>query len=646
MKMWVCQGFLLLLFLPLAREQSVTAGASPEGAAGRSQSVASSPGRSDSLAWKLEEETREDPTRLKVLKYLSEHPELFQDGRVEVQRLFQQEALNVKLEPELQRCCMTDLEKGCSEEVASGWDLECLQDRLVDLTPDCRDVVGNLTELQSQDIRRNALLMRACDAVIQAQCHEVAENPIDAGDLMECLVQNKHHRVTSEKCAVGVTRFQLIQMGDFSFSYKFKTACEEDVLRLCPNMRKKVDVMICLGTAVRNAMMWYAVERQVSPRCRQQLRVEEVAMSEDIRLQPELHDFCRQDIYRLCQNVAFGNAQVIECLKENKRLLAWRCHQKVFRLQEAEMIVPELDYTLMRVCKNMIWRFCQETDGSNILQCLKQNKNSEWMDPKCKRMIINRQLTQNTDYRLNPVLRRACRADIPKFCQSILNQAAVDVELEGQVISCLKLKYADQHLSPDCEDQIRVILQESALDYRLDPQLQIHCSEEISRLCPEEAAAQEQSGQVTECLKINILKIKLEGCKMEVFNMLKVSKADVFVDPVLHTACALDIKHHCAAMPPGLGRQMSCLMEALQDRRIHLQPECKKKLQDHIDMWSYAAKMSPQFQEFPIMEERGGPQVSRMLVIASVSLLLFTVCCTLMYVKQKQTKPSKYDILY
>lgn len=30
--------------------------------------------------------------------------------------------------------------------------------------------------------------------------------------------------------------------------------------------------------------------------------------------------------------------------------------------------------------------------------------------------------------------------------------------------------------------------------------------------------------------------------------MLKESKADIFVDPVLHTACALDIKHHCAAI--------------------------------------------------------------------------------------------------
>lgn len=37
--------------------------------------------------------------------------------------------------------------------------------------------------------------------------------------------------------------------------------------------------------------------------------------------------------------------------------------------------------------------------------------------------------------------------------------------------------------------------------------------------------------------------------------MLKESKADIFVDPVLHTACALDLKHHCAAITPGRGRR-------------------------------------------------------------------------------------------
>lgn len=67
-------------------------------------------------------------------------------------------------------------------------------------------------------------------------------------------------------------------------------------------------------------------------------------------------------------------------------------------------------------------------------------------------------LPQSPDFRLNPVLRKACRADIPKFCQSILNKASEDSELEGQVIACLKLKYADQ-VSPQKDALYSLILE-------------------------------------------------------------------------------------------------------------------------------------------------------------------------------------------
>ncbi|XP_073709980.1 Golgi apparatus protein 1b isoform X2 [Misgurnus anguillicaudatus] len=518
---------------------------------------------------------------------------LTRDCKVEVQRVLHQRALDVKLDPDLQKRCMIDLGKWCSEKTDTGQELECLQDHLEDLVSKCREIVGNLTELESEDIQIEALLIRACEPVIQSHCHDVADNQIDTGNLLECLVQNKHQREMNDKCAVGVTHFQLVQMKDFRFSYKFKMACKEDVVKLCPNIKKKADVVICLSTTVRNDTLQDVKDQRVSLKCRKQLRVEELEMSEDVRLEPELHEVCKKDINKFCSSVAYGNAQVIECLKENKKQLSQICHQKIFKLQETEMMDPELDYQLMRVCKQMIKRFCTESDAKNMLQCLKQNKNSELMDPKCKQMITKRQITQNTDYRLNPVLRKACKADIPKFCQNILNKASDANELEGQVISCLKLKYADQRLSSDCEDQIRVILQESALDYRLDPQMQAHCGNEITRLCAEEATAQEQTGQVEECLKNNLLKIKQEECKTEVLNMLKESKADIFVDPVLHTACALDLKHHCAAITPGRGRQMSCLIEALQDKQVRLQPDCKKRLQDRIDMWSYAAKVAP-----------------------------------------------------
>lgn len=41
---------------------------------------------------------------------------------------------------------------------------------------------------------------------------DVADNQIDTGDLMECLVQNKHQKEMNEKCSVGVTHFQLVSV--------------------------------------------------------------------------------------------------------------------------------------------------------------------------------------------------------------------------------------------------------------------------------------------------------------------------------------------------------------------------------------------------------------------------------------------------
>lgn len=67
-------------------------------------------------------------------------------------------------------------------------------------------------------------------------------------------------------------------MKDFRFSYKFKMACKEDVLKLCPNIKKKVDVVICLSTTVRNDTLQEAKEHRVSLKCRKQLRVEELEM--------------------------------------------------------------------------------------------------------------------------------------------------------------------------------------------------------------------------------------------------------------------------------------------------------------------------------------------------------------------------------
>lgn len=65
---------------------------------------------------------------------------------------------------------------------------------------------------------------------------------------------------------------------------------------------------------------------------------------------------------------------------------------------------------------------------------------------------------------------------------------------------------------------------------------------------------------------------------------------------------------------------MSCLMEALQDKRIRLQPECKKRLQDRIDMWSYAAKVHAPSRETPVTHVRGLQVLSIKFSITRIAL--------------------------
>ena len=45
-------------------------------------------------------------------------------------------------------------------------------------------------------------------------------------------------------------------------------------------------------------------------------------------------------------------------------------------------------------------------------------------------------------------------------------------------------------------------------------------------------------------------------CRLqEVTRILAESRADIQVDPLLHRACAMDLKHYCADIPLGEGRR-------------------------------------------------------------------------------------------
>ncbi|XP_074644298.1 Golgi apparatus protein 1-like isoform X2 [Tubulanus polymorphus] len=517
---------------------------------------------------------------------------------MEVKRVMRQRAVSVEMEPRIEEPCMKDLAEFCSENVQKGNEIECLQDHLEDLADECRSAVGNFTEDEDMDPELDRILIKACTPMIKKFCDELmSQDDTEPGDVMECLIRQKHHPKMNKKCRAGVEHHQLISMKGFKFTYQFKEACKLDVIRNCQgHSKKKSDVIVCLSEVVRNDTLYDRPPR-ISRECRQKLKFELFQRSENIQFDPKLRKGCAADQQKFCSNVVPGSSAVLECLKKHQQKLSDKCHRIVFKRQKVELVVNNADYQLMTQCKSMIKIHCSSVQSSEILNCLKKHKDQMDFDVKCRKVVYNRLETKSHDYRFNPQLMRECKLDIPKFCRPIINKRKKDTEMEGEVINCLKLQLVKKMLSPSCETRIKNIIMESSLHYKQDPVLAKACREEILTMCPDKLSDGDESryGGVEECLKNKFKqhKIKKRVCQDEVMRLLSESKVDIHIDALLFKACSLDVQHLCHDVLPGEGRQMSCLLSTLEEQPQALDHTCKKMLQERVDMWEYAAKLAP-----------------------------------------------------
>lgn len=527
----------------------------------------------------------------------------------EVRRVMRQRAVSVDLHPEIEVACVVDLADRCLEKVKKGEEIVCLQDNLESLSADCKNAIRNYTEEQAEHAELNTLLYKACEPFAKKYCEDIMTNDVDQGDIMQCLLQHKNdYAIRSEsKCRAGLEHFQLISLKDYRFSFKLKEACKKDVVELCKASTTKTEVVSCLSLAVRDDTLADRPQR-VSKECRHQLRVELIQRNEDIHLDPELERACKIDLKKFCPVVSSGNAQVLECLKDFQRSLSPDCYTKVFNRQREEMLDNGVDYTLMTACKRMLKVFCDGDDTVNALACLKQNKADPKFDPVCRGVVVRRMAQQNMDYRLNPALRKACLPDIQKFCHKVLtpNSENDDHAYEGKVISCLKDRFQGRRLRPLCEKEISSIISEAQLDVRQDPILSEACKDEIKMLCPDQDDEQ-GGGQVEECLKVKFQNtlIKNPRCRQQVAKLIQEGSADIHVDPLLFKACAMDIQHFCASIPPGQGRQMKCLMDAAQSTATaqQLQEHCRSMLNKRLQMFEFARKEAPPENVQDVMDQ-------------------------------------------
>ncbi|CAF3401610.1 unnamed protein product [Rotaria socialis] len=529
----------------------------------------------------------------------------------ELKRIMHIRTQAIGLMPEIEDNCLTDLAT-CKNPEVKGEEFKCLQKKYNKLEEQCKAAVRNYTQMTMSDPTLDFLLMKACEPMMQTFCANI-ENGHE-NDLIRCLIKHKHEQKMDFRCKAGIDHHQITSMKDEAFlSQQFRTKCNAEVNEHCTGKKTKAGVIQCLADLMLRDVL--KKTNAIRESCRDELRFELLQRSESIDFDPSLAKACRYDINRFCADRTPGNAQILDCLKENHNKVSAPCFARLRKREKLDVILPENDYSLMSKCATVIQKYCSNEKKQNILSCLRHNINQDAMPNVCRRILYHRLMVLNSDARFNKGLIENCQRDIGKFCQSEIidqdsddkdsdeddgdnddkdtdkkddpnpspntdeNGDVKDREMGGRIIQCLRSKYADTTITLEspCVSELIDVIQTSKLDIKLDIRLYQSCRKSLN--INGQCVGMDQE----DCLKILYQQGKLEDddCKEQVKRIIREGQADIHVDRALSFACQADVLKYCNDIPIGSGKQLQCLLSMGKS----VTSQCQSVLEKRRELW-------------------------------------------------------------
>ena len=519
-----------------------------------------------------------------------------------VERMLKQRAMSVSLHPEIEGVCRGSLHSLCSSHVEPGAELECLQDQYQRVGKDCQAVVDKYTIIEARNPHLHPVIISACANLLERKCGGESEAGGDGG-AMECMIRHKvEHPPGSQgsmniKCRTVLEHWQILALEDWRFSFGFKHACKEDIRKHCVNPRpkKKLEVVGCLVAIISRDTLIEA-KQKVRKACRDEVKFELLQKHSNIKLDPELEASCKAELAMLCPKKDQEEDGGLECLKNLKHEdLSVKCRKKLFQEEEEEARDNQVDFTLLRGCKREIKEHCDEEDPKSIITCLKGFSEESNFAKKCRDIIIKRISQRMNDYRLNPVLEKACRKDITKLCGDIIIKFDEERSfLEGRIISCLKQKAIQNQdlLTAVCRTEMVSSLRDSVHLVEADPVLERACPRSVARC---KTSQDMDSGlKIYECLREMFKEQRLadkDECKVQVALIVETVRTDIQLDPILYTACAVDLAKFCGNRDNGNGGLFPCLVKAYEHQAISLEQECRDLVGKRMEILDMAEQV-------------------------------------------------------
>ncbi|OQR79285.1 Golgi apparatus protein 1-like, partial [Tropilaelaps mercedesae] len=298
----------------------------------------------------------------------------------------------------------------------------------------CRQQLRVELFLRDENIKLDPELDRECENDQKRLCQFIEPGE---GRMLECL--RSHHEKLTVSCHHVVFRREGQMQSDNSVDYKLLHTCRRAIKKFCTDADSS-QALDCLAE--------YRREPALSDNCRSLIDARLLERNDDYRLNPKLKKHCKRDVEKFCLDIIRKQedketeleGQVVRCLRENyvRKRLSDECEPIVLAIMRQG---SQLDPTIAKACKTALEYPCDLDDPE---ECLKMQFQERLIKNEGCRNAVARLIHEGkADVQSDPVLHKACSADITKYC-------FLTVPGHGNVLSCLMTKLEEKRLQTEC----------------------------------------------------------------------------------------------------------------------------------------------------------------------------------------------------
>ncbi|KAJ6225809.1 hypothetical protein RDWZM_004354 [Blomia tropicalis] len=493
--------------------------------------------------------------------------------------------------------------------------IECLQEHIDKLSPQCSHEIFRISELQSDDFHLDKPLYFKCRSDRETFCKNVQSGN---GKVYKCLMQHKDDEQMTEECREKLTQRELLIVQDYRVSKSLVQSCKGDIKRYqCregTSDRREIrlaQILICLESA-------YTKNLPITPPCYGEMLLHRRNLFDEYKLTPNLVQSCQHDIDEFCPDLGSVGGKIIHCLMKyskpkrrrgdalNHKRISSKCQQEVEQLLKEVNIAENwrVDPVLHDACQSSVELFCHNIKSGNgrILDCLTDHIDSSQMGDECRQSLLLIQYFMARNFELDTSIYEACHIDAGKYCnagsdwhhtkdhdnddnedhKNNEDEANEDDGQKSTVMACLyRLVYHDETnlLNQNCVHQVKRIMSQRSDKLSLLPFVEIECNQALGKYCSD------QIGHEMECLQDNYQNLD-QSCRNMIGNFTIAQGSHFELNHPLLRHCSTIAKDLCpqeyeSYYDDDRGEVIDCLIRHKNTFHMKTNRKCRAALEHY-----------------------------------------------------------------